>query len=521
MSNSDMILPAMAEATTCSSMLKELQMEKRDRNLKEKVAMTIPELEDLRLKRDTRLKQFMSVQTQIAQIQSEISGNSLKNSHSIDQRDLSQIRLEELKSQLRELQLNKNRRLEEVAKFLHGIHELSGVISVDFSETIRQVHPSFVDFREEQPKSISDETLSRFNGSIKSLMNVKKQRLQKLQFIGANIVELWHLMETPVEEQKKFDFVTRFISQSADEIVEQGCLSVDVIEQAQAELDRLNVLKSSKMKDIIMKKQLELEAIYDSAHIYINGDDARLAINEAIDSGEVDVSQLLSAMEDEIEKARELALSRKEILDKVEKWRFASEEEHWLDDYEQDHNRYNAVKGSHKNLKRAEKARKLVAKLPSIVQSLVAKVQAWERERECLFLYDKERLLDVLEQYSLLRHQIEEEKRRSREQRKLHEQLATEQEMMFGSKRSPLTSFSGKKPLGQSSHMNMNMNMNMNGRILTPLGRHGGASSTMGMTTMANKGGGKTGKVAAVPVNYVALAKEASSLSPSSVAPSP
>lgn len=39
-------------------------------------------------------------------------------------------------------------------------------------------------------------------------------------------------------------------------------------------------------------------------------------------------------MDDQIKKAREQALSRKEILDKVDKWRVASEEELWLDDYE-------------------------------------------------------------------------------------------------------------------------------------------------------------------------------------------
>lgn len=39
-------------------------------------------------------------------------------------------------------------------------------------------------------------------------------------------------------------------------------------------------------------------------------------------------------MDDQIRKAKEQALSRKEILDKVEKWKYASEEEKWLDEYE-------------------------------------------------------------------------------------------------------------------------------------------------------------------------------------------
>lgn len=46
------------------------------------------------------------------------------------------------------------------------------------------------------------------------------------------------------------------------------------------------------------------------------------------------MSNLLVSMDDQITKANEQALSRKDILDKVQKWKFASEEEQWLDEYE-------------------------------------------------------------------------------------------------------------------------------------------------------------------------------------------
>lgn len=51
-------------------------------------------------------------------------------------------------------------------------------------------------------------------------------------------------------------------------------------------------------------------------------------------TGNVDLSDLLSGIDDQIMKAKEQALSRKDILDKVEKWKYASDEENWLDDYE-------------------------------------------------------------------------------------------------------------------------------------------------------------------------------------------
>ena len=50
--------------------------------------------------------------------------------------------------------------------------------------------------------------------------------------------------------------------------------------------------------------------------------------------GRADLSELLTNIDDRITEARELALSRKDILEKVEKWTLATEEEGWLGEYE-------------------------------------------------------------------------------------------------------------------------------------------------------------------------------------------
>lgn len=47
-----------------------------------------------------------------------------------------------------------------------------------------------------------------------------------------------------------------------------------------------------------------------------------------------DLSEVLSDMDVQIANAKEQALSRKDILDRVEKWNYACGEEIWLDDYE-------------------------------------------------------------------------------------------------------------------------------------------------------------------------------------------
>lgn len=38
-------------------------------------------------------------------------------------------------------------------------------------------------------------------------------------------------MDTPVDEQKRFEHVTSLISSSVDQVSRQGCLALDVIEQ--------------------------------------------------------------------------------------------------------------------------------------------------------------------------------------------------------------------------------------------------------------------------------------------------
>lgn len=51
-------------------------------------------------------------------------------------------------------------------------------------------------------------------------------------------------------------------------------------------------------------------------------------------AGDADLSDILACLDAQIEKAKQEALSRKEILDKVDKLKHAKEEEKWLDDYE-------------------------------------------------------------------------------------------------------------------------------------------------------------------------------------------
>ncbi|KDP40572.1 hypothetical protein JCGZ_24571 [Jatropha curcas] len=463
--------------------------------LKQQISALKPVLEDLRLKKDGRMKEFYETQLQIDVICAEIAStvDSIKSIEpQVDEQDLTVKRLGEVKSHLKDLQSEKSLRLRKVNSNISMIHDLSAVMSIDFFKIVNDVHPGLTASANGQSKSISNDTIARLTAVIQSLKQEKQQRLRKLQDLGRTLLELWNLMDTPNDEQRKWDHVRILISSTVDEVSRHGCLALEVIEQIEVEVERLNVLKASKLRELVLKRQNELEEIYKGVHMDVDSDAARQILISLIESGNVDLSDLLLSMDDQIRKAKEQALSRKDILDKVEKWKCASEEEKWLDEYEKDENRYSAGRGAHKNLKRAEKARVLVSKIPSIVENLTAKVKAWELEKGITFLYEKAPILKTLDEYTVLRQEREEEKRRSREQKRQQEQFAAEQEAIYGSR--PTV----KKPLGQSTSANTIAGSPLARRVATP-GRHAFSSGKERRESRMHN---------ATPVNYVALPKD-------------
>ncbi|XP_021755656.1 65-kDa microtubule-associated protein 1-like [Chenopodium quinoa] len=468
--------------------------EKTSGTIKEQLAAVAPTLEKLCKQKEYRLREFSDVLRQIQEISGEIAGKlNLNDAPVVDESDLSLSKLEEYYAQLQDLQKEKSERLHKVLEFVSTVHDLCSVLGMDFYSTVTEVHPSLNDSNGVQSKSISDETLSKLAETVVALEEDKKQRLQKLQELANQLTDLWNLMDTPEEERQLFDHVTCNISASVDEVTIPGALALDLIEQAEVEVERLDHLKFSRMKEIAFKKQGELEEIYARAHIEIDTEAAREKILAIIDAGNVEPSDLIADMDSQILKAKEEALSRKEILDRVEKWMSACEEESWLEDYNRDDNRYNASRGAHLNLKRAEKARILVNKIPVMVETLVAKTRTWEDDRGLTFTYDGVPLLAMLDEYAMLRHEREEEKRRLRDQKKYVDQVSTDQETAFTSRPSPARPGSANK---KGPRANGGPNGTPNRRLSLNSHQNGTRSS-------------KEGKIRpAAPVNYVSVSKD-------------
>ncbi|XP_059651539.1 65-kDa microtubule-associated protein 3-like isoform X2 [Cornus florida] len=440
------------------------QFEQSAGSLKKELEAIMPQLEEMRKRKSERRSQFVKVLDQIRSISKEIYRSTEDDlcTTVVDESDLSLKKLEELRSQLLALQKEKSDRLKQVLDLLNTLNSLCVVLGMDFKVTISEIHPNLDD--SSGTNNISSDTIERLSNAICGLQELKLERMQRLQDLATTMVELWSLMDTPIEEQQMFQNITRNIVASENEITEPNLLSVDFLNTAEEEVLRLQQMKLSKIKEVLLKKRSNLEEICRKAHMVDEALNTMDVSVEAIESGAIDPSYLLELIELQISKVKEEAFNRKDILDKVEKWLAAREEECWLEEYNRDDNRYNAGRGTHLILKRAEKARALVNKIPAMVEALTSKAVAWKKERGVDFSYDGVRLLSLLEQYSNLKQEKEQERQRHRDNKKLQGQLMTEQEALFGSKPSPLNS--GKKVSTTSTGCASNKRFSLGGAML-------------------------------------------------------
>nr|XP_010926701.1 65-kDa microtubule-associated protein 8 isoform X2 [Elaeis guineensis] len=420
--------------------------EKLTGTLKEQLDSITPALREMQLRKEVRMNQFQEVQTQIQRISSEIAGHSEYDSVVVNEGDLSLKKLEEHQHELQRLRKEKSDRLRKVEEYINEVHNLAETMGMDSSKIITDVHPSLLHGSSgQQSKNISDTILDRLKSTVQQLKDEKQKRMEKLHRLGKALTNLWNLLDTPMEDQQPFSHIKFFSSSaSVNYTLGPGSLTLDIIHQAESEVERLDQLKASKMKELFFKKQIELQGICKKSHMEVPSQSEMENIMKLIISGEMDHSDLLTCMEEHICKAKEEACSRKDIMEKVEKWMASCEEERWLEEYSMDENRYSVSRGAHKNLKRAERARIIVNKIPALVESLMTKTKIWEEERKKVFLYDEVAdkrfgadifsffshapLLAMLQQYTFLRQEKEEEKYRQRERKKVQAQVAAKQD---------------------------------------------------------------------------------------------
>ncbi|KAI3818091.1 hypothetical protein L1987_11894 [Smallanthus sonchifolius] len=394
--------------------------EKMAGTLKKQLGAIAPALQKLQIKKAERMKQFESIQSEIQNIFAEIAGQSeyddLLPHVIVNENDLSLKSLEEYQMELQRLHADKSDRLERVRNYISKIQNLSATLGMDSSMIITKVHPSLNELSG-LSKNMSDNVLAKLNSTVESLEAEKHSRIEKLHNLGNSLKNLWDLLDTPYIDRRLFSHISS--ATSLTNISTPGSLAITMIEQAEAEVERLDQLKASKMQELLVKKQTELENICRRSHMEVPPLSEMDHIVNSIKRGEMDYADLLNSIDEQIAKAEDEALSRKMIMEKVEKWVLARDEERWLEEYNMVDNRYSVSRGAHKNLKRAERARVMVNKIPALVESLIAKTKSWEEERKKVFLYDEVPLLALMKEYNMSRREKEEEKQRHQREKKL------------------------------------------------------------------------------------------------------
>ncbi|GMH15139.1 hypothetical protein Nepgr_016980 [Nepenthes gracilis] len=295
----------------------QIPSDKRLTSLKEQLSSVTPLVEDLRSIKDEQIKQSADVKAQIQKISGEISEccslhNDVTNSTSLDEEDLSLRRLTEYQTLLCFLEKDKSDRLNQV---------------------VGDVDPSLPGSDPEQPTNISNRTLRGLEQAIVKSKEERKAQFQKLKDIVTSLSELWNLMDTSEDERSCFSRIVSILGRLENEITEPGLLSMDVVDQVSTEVERLKKLRASKMKELVTKKRSELEEICRLTHIEPDTSTAAEKSNALIDSGLVGASELLANIEAQIVKAKEETLSRKEIMDSIDRWLSVCEEDNWLEEY--------------------------------------------------------------------------------------------------------------------------------------------------------------------------------------------
>ncbi|KAG0572887.1 hypothetical protein KC19_VG132100 [Ceratodon purpureus] len=115
--------------------------EKRSGRLRDQVASIGPLLEELRKRKEERMRQISDVKSQIAIICGEISGSDLRDLYSNEEQDLTIMRLEEYHAQLATLLNEKSERVLKVLEFVNLIHHHCSVMGMDFYHLVSEVHP--------------------------------------------------------------------------------------------------------------------------------------------------------------------------------------------------------------------------------------------------------------------------------------------------------------------------------------------------------------------------------------------
>ena len=213
---------------------------------------------------------------------------------------------------------------------------------------------------------LHERDLSRLNAKKDKLLEEKRAREKRLKELKADVEGLWERLSVSEMDRKRFHAGTR------------GC-GLRVINDFEAELDRLNELKRQNLHIFVEDARIKLQDLWDALYY---SEDEMLDFTPAF--SDVISDALLSAHENEISRLEILKEQQMPILQRIERHRTLVHERDELAASSQDGTRLLKQKGERRDptrLLREEKSRKRVAKeLPKMEADLRQALEQWEDE---------------------------------------------------------------------------------------------------------------------------------------------
>ena len=182
--------------------------------------------------------------------------------------DYSRERLDRFKVKLEELQKELDARKQKITLYRKEINDLQKQICFKLSEEETSTMNSTI---------YSTQIIESMENILKKLNDIRTERIAKLNQLAVTMTHLWDLLEIPEEEKKAF-------------LDKHSTLSDDVFSSCEEEIRRLEELRDEKLPLLIQKQMEELQHLYDTLHIAVEGrmiiDENKMKGNEAVEQFE-------------------------------------------------------------------------------------------------------------------------------------------------------------------------------------------------------------------------------------------
>lgn len=294
---------------------------------------------------------------------------------------------------------------------------------------------------------ISSTALGELTQRVTELHGEKRRRKNRLQEMGADIAMLWEKLHISEEDQFAF----------TDSV--QG-LGLDTLEKGEAELKRLNELKSQMIGDLITEARATIKDLWEQTNAeagYCNSFDPM-----KVDSEDLYDDDLLEKHEIYIGVLRDRLDEMKPLLRLIERREGIIKErmEYELLQKDPDRLKQRGAALTRQLMEEEKMAKRIKRELPRLTESLLAKLSEWKEKHGEHFKYSDRIYLDVMDEQ-------EQEWNEYKEQKHQRMLIKKQEEKGFAGKKKLTT----RQPLSDAAQDKENMTQSRGGLSREPLKR--------------------------------------------------